>query len=267
MGRIRTTEVADVPQIVELLRQGFPADLLRYMIFGSVGIGAFLEDLIRRSDVPRGGPFIVSTQGDVVEAFAEIRSTAEGLFLNQIFVRADFQKRGIGSRLLLEAVDLARRPEHAAISLDVMAENRVARQWYESIGFQAVQERVWLVRPISDIEAAGDCSWSADGLPQADRNHAIFGFSEFSLKTPTETYRVGRLGNDLFRTTDAKLWLDRSAWTALRTIDPRRDLLGLLDPQPADKFDLGGSQLKARSIRMSASIDDVLGGLADSTRE
>jgi ribosomal protein S18 acetylase RimI-like enzyme len=263
VGQIRTAEVGDVPQIVEILRQGFPADLLRYTIFGAVGIGAFLEHAIRESDVPAGGPFVVSTQGDELAGFAEIRSMADALFLNHIFVRADYQKRGVGSRLLSTAIDLIRRPEHAAIWLDVMAKNGVARAWYESIGFSALTERVWIVRPILEVEADEDCSWSSDGLPQADRNHAVFGFSEFSLTTATGTYRVGRLGDDLFRTTDAKLWLDRAAWVALGMIDPGRELLGVFDAQPADEFDLGGCHVKALSIRMSASVDDVLVGLGD----
>jgi ribosomal protein S18 acetylase RimI-like enzyme len=263
VGQIRTAEVGDVPQIVEILRQGFPAHLLPYTIFGAVGIGAFLEHAIRDSNVHAGGPFVVSTQGDELAGFAEIRSTADALFLNHIFVRADYQKRGVGSRLLSTAIDLTRGPEHTTICLDVMAENGVARSWYKSVGFSPLAERVWIVRPILEVEAGGNCSWSADGLPQADRNHAVFGFSEFSLTTATGTYRVGRLGDDLFRTTDAKLWLDRSASMALGMIDPRRELLGVFDAQPADELDLGGCHVKALSIRMSASVDDVLAGLGD----
>lgn len=266
MPRIRAAEVADVPQIVELLRQGFPADLLRYTIFGCRGIGVFIEDAIRRPGVPAGGRFIVSTQRDEVLAFAEIRRTFEDLFLNHIFVRADSRKRGIGSRLLLEAIDRTRPPGQATISLDVFTENRVARQWYESIGFSALEERVWLVAPLRGVEAGVDRSWFASGLPEADRLHAVFGFSEFSLTTPAETYRVGRLGDDLFRSTDAQLPLDRSAWAALATIDPRRDVLGVFDAHAAGKFGFENSHVKARSIRMSASVKDVLVGLADSTR-
>ena len=299
MPRIRAAEVADVPQIVELLRQGFPADLLGYTIFGCRGIGVFLEDAIRLSGVPAGGRFFVFTERDEVLAFAEIRWTLERLFLNQIFVRADSQKQGIGSRLLLEAIDRSRRLGQPTISLDVFTENRVARQWYESMGFSALEERVWLVAPLGGVEAGEDCSWFVSGLSEADRLHAVFGFSEFSLTTPTETYRVGRLGDDLFRSTDAQLPLDQSAWAALARIDPRRDFLGVFDAGAAGKFGFEDSawfkkgsgtfagtarrvlrtkvpdpflnhaedsQVKARSVRMSASVTDVLVRLAESIR-
>jgi len=263
--RIRAAEVADVPQIVELLREGFPADLLGYTIFGCRGIEVFLEDAIRNSGIPTGGQLFVTTQRGEVLAFAEIRWTFEDLFLNHIFVRADAQKRGIGSRLLLEAIGKFRPPGQATISLDVFAENRVARQWYESIGFSAREERVWLAWPLSGVRAGADHSWFASGLPGADRLHAVFGFSEFSLTTRSETYRVGRLGDDLFRISDARLPSDQSAWAALAAIDPRRGVFGVFDAHAASKLGFADSDVKARSIRMSASVEEVLVGLADST--
>jgi hypothetical protein len=104
--------------------------------------------------------------------------------------------------------------------------------------------------------------WQASGLPLADQAHGAFGFSEFTLHTPSGPHRIGRLGSRLFRSTDASLLRDRCAMHALQSIDPRRNLL-CIDRTEKTRAHAGeAASVKATSVRMQADVDALLARLA-----
>ncbi|NUQ66256.1 MAG: hypothetical protein HUU20_27665, partial [Pirellulales bacterium] len=107
-----------------------------------------------------------------------------------------------------------------------------------------------------------DMVWYAQGIGQADRIHRSYGFSEFTLETARRTYRIGRIGERLFRAMDPAVLSDHVACCALASLDPRRRLLCI---GPADSFadDLAeGPAVRARAIRMAGDADTIVKSLA-----
>lgn len=68
--------------------------------------------------------------GDTVAGFI----ASDGIFVNQLYIHVDFQRQGIGSRLL----DFARARSSGSLRLYTFAANRGARALYAKHGFQIV---------------------------------------------------------------------------------------------------------------------------------
>jgi diamine N-acetyltransferase len=87
--------------------------------------------VVRRDD--RGG-----------DVFAHARRVAH---VDQLGVRADGRRRGVGRLLMAAAEDAGRRWGCAAVTLDVQAFNEDATRFYRSIGYAPVATRMG--RPIT----------------------------------------------------------------------------------------------------------------------
>lgn len=262
MFTIRRAEVHDVPRIVALLRNGVPEHLLGYTILGCRGIGKFLEDSIGPNERSAKTSYLVCVSQDDLVGIAEIRTTPELLFLNHIYVTAPLRGQGLGTRLLGEALRSAEKPARKSIQLDVFAERIAAKTWYESLGFSKLYEQVWLEMPLSKSENHQPST--ANGLAEARQTHRAYGFSEFSLSTPTRSYRVGRLGDHLFRVTDGRVLDDASALSALARLDPHRTLLCITQADAVAHGAPARKTVKARSLRMAADPAVVLQRLLQS---
>jgi GNAT superfamily N-acetyltransferase len=265
MPIVRPAEPADAPPMVAILRAGFPAKLVDLTILGCSGFPRYLADAIRLG--PRGGAlYLVAAEAGEVLGLAEFRWTPEGMLLNHIYIAPRRQGQGLGRMLLAEGIGRASalaagqtggRPTGYRICLDVFADNLPARQWYEALGFGVASRLTWQVHSLEPSARAH--GWYVGGWPQAECIHAAYGFSEFELRTPTGSYRVGRLGPACFRSTDPALLADPTAAGALSELDAARKLLYL---GPGDE----AAACQAVSLRLQASAGEVLARLRSSPR-
>uniref|UniRef100_I3VID3 [Ribosomal protein bS18]-alanine N-acetyltransferase n=1 Tax=uncultured bacterium F39-01 TaxID=1191434 RepID=I3VID3_9BACT len=69
------------------------------------------------------------------------RETAGELHINNVAVREDQRRRGIGLALLTKIVDEARRKQVTTAFLEVRSGNLAAQALYEKVGFQAIARR------------------------------------------------------------------------------------------------------------------------------
>ena len=257
MFHFRPAQATDAPQISEVLRFGFPEDLLPYTIFGCPGIAWYLSDALHDGGLQPGDAYLVCADGADVVGFAEIRWTSDLLFLNHLFVLPAARGHGLGTRLFLEGLKTARTLDQHGVQLDVFADNLRARKWYESLGFVPSHQRLWVEVALSgpmDKEA----TWDTRELAQADAVHAVYGFSEFTLQTRAATYRVGRLGGHLFRSLDGAILSDPQALGALARLDPNRKLLCITRNDSTAGHPFIDAIVRARSFRMAADVDEVL---------
>ena len=100
-------------------------------------------------------------------AFIGMRITPKEAHITNISVLPDYQKRGIGTYLLGLMLAQAKSAGCRAVSLEVLADNKVARRLYERFGFKTA-----LVRP-------GSYDENHDGLEmvlnlKADRKKKLF---------------------------------------------------------------------------------------------
>src|SRR6266571_2544824 len=93
--------------------------------------------LVARIDVPQ--PSLAD--GMRIAGFVVSRVIAGELHINNIAVRPEFQKMGIGSRLLNRALLAGSKQNCLATFLEVRASNRAAQKLYEHCGFNLAGRR------------------------------------------------------------------------------------------------------------------------------
>lgn len=104
-------------------------------------------DLVNASGVQ----FLVASDENAVIGYAIVLMTGVESELANLAVARLAQHRGIGRRLLAEAMAAARRRGCQEMFLEVRASNAAAIRLYSSSGFEAVGRRVrYYARPIED---------------------------------------------------------------------------------------------------------------------
>jgi ribosomal protein S18 acetylase RimI-like enzyme len=66
------------------------------------------------------------------------------LYIDQIAVKKEYQRRGCGTRLLAEVFALARDKGIKTIALDTWSFNQQARSFLRKQGFSPFNERMWI---------------------------------------------------------------------------------------------------------------------------
>ncbi|HEY4260541.1 MAG TPA: GNAT family N-acetyltransferase, partial [Schlesneria sp.] len=165
----------DADLIVDAVREGFSAHLLELMIYGSHGICKFVREQIALQNVGGDVHYTIARCDGRFAGAAEFRRIPEGLFLNYIAIMPAYRDRGLGSRLLREALDQHGTSEHAAIVLDVLDHNIAARRWYDRLGFCDERLTQWWTFSLVPT-GLGDCP-SIEGYPQAQACQREYGFS------------------------------------------------------------------------------------------
>lgn len=86
-----------------------------------------------------GGEVSIILAEDRPVGWLQLQDAEDAIYIHQLYIDADYQSRGIGTELLSEIVDRARR-QSKPVHLWVMRNNERARQLYERLGFLAVDE-------------------------------------------------------------------------------------------------------------------------------
>jgi len=90
-------------------------------------------------------------ESSVVAGYIVARETAGELHINNVAVRAEFRRRGIGAALLNRVLEEARRREARAAFLEVRSANHAAQALYEKSGFKAIARRTnYYSEPLED---------------------------------------------------------------------------------------------------------------------
>jgi [ribosomal protein S18]-alanine N-acetyltransferase len=77
-----------------------------------------------------------------IAGYIVARETAGELHINNVAVRAEYRRRGIGAALLNRVLDEARSRKANAAFLEVRSANHAAQTLYEKCGFKAIARRV-----------------------------------------------------------------------------------------------------------------------------
>lgn len=121
---------ADLPAVMAIERATFPLD-------------AWSEGMMRGelADQPRTRHYVVAVVDDEIVGYAGVAAAADQADVQTIAVLEPFQGRGIGSALLTELLDEARRRGALEIFLEVRADNPRARAVYEHFVFEEIGVR------------------------------------------------------------------------------------------------------------------------------
>ncbi len=78
---------------------------------------------------------------DQIAGYIVARMSADELHINNVAVRMEYRRRGIGSALLTRILDEGQRLDATAAFLEVRAGNSLAQALYEKCGFRGVGRR------------------------------------------------------------------------------------------------------------------------------
>ena len=262
MLNVRPAEITDAPKIVEILRDGFPQEKLPYTIYGCPGIEAFVADCIKHQDAGDGIWCVLCQHDSEALGFAEVRHSLDTLFFNHLFASPSTRGPGVATRLMFHGLTLARNASQSCMECDVFVENVKVRRQHAHLGLKEIYEQTWLELPPHHSAPKAEQPWYAGGLPQAGKIHQSYGFSQFSLHTPSGTYQIGRLGDHVFRATTSAVLADPSALGALATLDPKRSLLCIDKTDSLGDLVPQNATVRARSVRMRGEVDEALRRLA-----
>ncbi|MDQ3667364.1 MAG: ribosomal protein S18-alanine N-acetyltransferase [Acidobacteriota bacterium] len=88
---------------------------------------------------------------DQIAGYIVARLAANELHINNVAVRAGYQRRGIGSALLARILEEGQRLHATAAFLEVRAGNSLAQELYEKCGFRGVgRRRSYYSAPLED---------------------------------------------------------------------------------------------------------------------
>ncbi|MGW0484305.1 GNAT family N-acetyltransferase [Nonomuraea sp. NPDC003214] len=130
---VRWAESADLPGLtaVELAADG---------LFEQVGI-TFPPGTTMIEEVTDPGPVLV--EGDPPDGFALVGHVDGNLHLEQLAVRPERMRRGIGGRLVAAVLDYARATGAPAVTLTTFRDVPWNAPWYERHGFHVLPAEDW----------------------------------------------------------------------------------------------------------------------------
>jgi GNAT superfamily N-acetyltransferase len=172
-------------RVAELLRLVVPAPCAGLTAYDSVRFGRFLA---AAHAVPRPHRTLLlrgAYLGGDLAGVADWRLLGSTLFLNGVAVAPTWRRNGLGRRLVLDGVELARGLGCAAVELDVAAHNAAAAALYERLGFADVGGSAWTLlgdpTPWAAPEA-GSSTWRLADWPAFVAHHAAYGFGDVNLR-------------------------------------------------------------------------------------
>jgi ribosomal-protein-alanine N-acetyltransferase len=125
--RLRPATAEDVPRLAQLERDAFPDP------WDAAAFRSLLRSATNRVTV-------ADDDGLVVGYTVVVRAADEGELAN-IAVAPERRGRGVGRRLLADALTRASADAVSAVYLEVRESNAAARHLYESAGFEAIGRR------------------------------------------------------------------------------------------------------------------------------
>ena len=126
--KIDTMEVADLDDVMEIEHASFSLPWSRWM---------FEKELMDR----KHSQFFVARSGDEIAGYIGFWLVLEEVHIVTIAVRSDYRRRGIGSILMLEALNEALRLGAERATLEVRVTNLPAQDLYKKLGFITVAIR------------------------------------------------------------------------------------------------------------------------------
>ncbi|WP_090817869.1 MULTISPECIES: ribosomal protein S18-alanine N-acetyltransferase [unclassified Arthrobacter] len=126
---LRDMTEADIPAVEQLERQLFPVDAWPLQMF--------IDELAQ----PETRRYVVAEVAGRIVAYAGLMCIEPIADVQTIAVVPEFEGKGIGSAVLTELIDEARRRRADDVLLEVRADNPRAQQLYVRFGFEQIHVR------------------------------------------------------------------------------------------------------------------------------
>ena len=140
-------------EIAKLLRNAFGtvAEDFNFTIEDAPTNPAFIseEELLKASANKRIRYFGYFCNSILVGCYALEQVDDTLFYLERLAVRPEERHKGIGRELVLHAFDFVKVMKGEKISIGIIDENRVLKEWYKSLGFELGEQKVFSHLPFS----------------------------------------------------------------------------------------------------------------------
>jgi len=244
----------DGERIALLMREGVSDAVRRITIMCSPRLARFVTDELAAGTAQE---YVVATVNGRVVGTCTWRHTDRSLQLDHLYVTPELRGEGVGMGLLLDGLRRIRRPDEQHLRLDAFHDNPRALAWYRSWKMHREQQIAWLQLPLPS-RGGRTVGGTIEGWTEAQARQSRYGFSDFTLSTSRATYRIGRLGEELFRCGTFTIWDDALALEELARLDPRRQLLCVGSAAHIPAAIRRAGLLLAQSERLALSCDAAI---------
>jgi ribosomal protein S18 acetylase RimI-like enzyme len=243
------------PAIAHLLKtECLPEDLHPYLAYAQAGAHAYLREAFEGTPLAPDRDHLVALTDSRVSGYAEFRQIDGTGFLSYLCVATHARGSGIGRRLI--DAYRARRPWLARLELDVYEENVNARAFYEHLGFDYMESRIWVTRPAPAVRPLRETGLPTPTIvdwPHAVASHDRYGFCMLTAKWKGRAVRLGRIGADTVNYIHRTDFEDLDLAEAIQSVLPHSRDFAILSHSPA----LGGTADATRiatSLRMGLDL-------------
>lgn len=77
------------------------------------------------------------------------KPNAELAYLNRLSVLPEYQRQGVGEKLVRHIIQLAQAEQVKQISIGIIGEHAVLHRWYQKLGFQDSERKQFAHLPFS----------------------------------------------------------------------------------------------------------------------
>ena len=141
---IRRIEEHELEECAAVIRAGFLTVAEEFGITkeNAPTNGAFIQAVRLFEEKAKGHMMYVAVQGRKIIGYMQLeKSTPELYFLQKLVVLPEYRHMGIGRALLDFAKGKVAEWEGSRISIGIIEENRVLKEWYLSYGFESTATR------------------------------------------------------------------------------------------------------------------------------
>ena len=250
--QVRFSKLADISDIVRLVREGFPAEVGDKLIYFSYGIDKYIVNQMVESNSDT--KYMTAELDGEMVGFVEYKWFNGGVVLNYIVLDRKFKGKGLATNFLHKSLSLL-EPVPVKIELDVFDYNLTALHWYEKQGFKKVGESYWYEISdctLFDTEEMVYVTNAAQSLSMFEN----YGFSTLNLFSSNHACCVGILGEYWLRITQREILSDIAILQFLRKKYPTRKILAIL-PQSlgVDEYKYFKIKEILRSYRMKLILN------------
>lgn len=217
--------------IASLLSQTIQPEINELSIWCSPRLGDYLEDVLRKNAAAECKDLYVFNRYGEIGGVVCLRRQEGRVWVDMACVKPEFRGQLLGNRLFLFSVEeVAGAIGAALVGWEAAVGNLRQERWHARLGgVEQYRNGWWLALPEPGGGSEGHVG-VCRGLMEADRQHAIWGFSHFEVETAAGRYQVGRLPGPYFRLVLPYAPRDRDLMATLRALDPTRRVF-LLGPE------------------------------------
>lgn len=256
--QIEPLAIGDINAFVELIRESFSPQQLSFTIYACAGITNYVaSELQSPSDVARKDYFVLKAGGEILAGIV-LRSLADRLNLDYIATKTNARSQGLARKLWQEATKRCLHEHLQFMQLDVFSNNEVALGWYRKLGFTEIgRSTIWSCQGWETKQEA--ISSQILNLPQAEANHAYFGFSQLNIRIGDEEWTVGRLGTQWYRISNPVAVNNPALLGYLKQFDPTRRILAIVPKDFQFRANLFHEvKWETDSLSLQVPIDNML---------